>query len=96
MSDGATGCARRGGAFTAATARAALAAMLGEGPELRIAGRRYRLTLESVFRLEEVDGRFVFFLRNAGALGRRLRALGSCAAREMEVVTRPPRRGRDN
>lgn len=57
--------------------RLALLAQLGASPELVIAGRRYRLELERVFRLEELDGPFIYYLRNAGALQRRLARLAA-------------------
>jgi hypothetical protein len=56
-------------------ARLVLRALLGAKPEVEVRGRRYRLELEKVFRLEEVGGGFVYYLRNAGALERRLEAL---------------------
>ena len=55
--------------------RLALRALLGGAPEVEIGGRRFRLSQEKVFRLEEVDGGFVYYLRNAGALQRRLAEL---------------------
>ena len=56
--------------------RIALLVLMDGAAELEIGGYRYRLSLEKVFRLEECSGRFVWFLRNAGALRRRLLALG--------------------
>ena len=52
-----------------------LRTLLGGAANLEIGGRRFRLSRESVFRLEEVDGSFVYFLRNAGAVERRLAEL---------------------
>ena len=56
-------------------ARLVLRALMGAKPEVEIAGRRYRLELEKVFRLEEVGGGFVYYFLNAGALERRLEEL---------------------
>ena len=52
-----------------------LRVLLGESPVLEIRGRRYRLEMDRVFRLEAVDGGFIFFMRTAGALQRRLTRL---------------------
>ena len=72
-----------------------LRVLLGEAPDLEIAGRGYRLSLERVFRLEEIDGGFVYFLRNAGALQRRVRKLefrttGQAGEAAGQVACRPP------
>ena len=56
-------------------ARLILRALLGEASVVEIRGRRYRLSVEKVFRLDEVTGSFTYFLRDAGALQRRLRRL---------------------
>ena len=72
-------------------ARAILRALLGGRPEIRIQGSRFRLSLETAFRLEEVDGEFVYYLRNAGAVGRRLDGLAGSA--EIGWVEAPPRWG---
>ena len=64
-------------------ARFVLRALLGEVPEVEIGGRRYRLGLQQVFRLEEIGGSFVYYLRTAGALHRRLTQLGAPATREI-------------
>lgn len=79
-----------------ATASAALAALSGAAAELRLGDRRYRLTVESVFRLEEIDGGFVFFLRNAGALQRRVGALAAAAEPGVRLRGAAFAAGRDN
>ncbi len=66
-----------------AVAGLVLRALLGEVPEVEIGGRRYRLGLQKVFRLEEIDGSFAYYLRNAGALHRRLIQLGAPATWEI-------------
>jgi len=49
--------------------------LLGSRLELTIGSRRFRLTQERAFRLEELDGEFVFLMGSCAALERRLRAL---------------------
>ena len=75
--------ARTHGGSNGAVAHLVLRALLGKVPEVKIGGRRYRLGLQQVFRLEEIGGSFVYYLRNAGALHRRLTQLGAPATREI-------------
>jgi hypothetical protein len=56
-------------------ARWVLDVLLGARLELTIGSRRFRLTQERAFRLEDVDGGFIFFMGSCAALERRLQAL---------------------
>ena len=64
-----------------------LRVLLGGVAELSVDGRRYRLTLEKAFRLEEVDGNFVFFMGSAGTVERRLRALAGGSLARVELTS---------
>lgn len=65
--------------------------LLGGRLELAIGTRRFRLTLERAFRLEEVDGGFVFFMGSAAALERRLTALAGGKLRRIRASAFPAR-----
>jgi hypothetical protein len=72
MEQGGGGAGGPGAIGTGLGRRLALRAIVGGTPEIEIGGRRFRLSQEKVFRLEEVDGGFVYYLRSAGAVERRL------------------------
>ncbi len=63
-----------------------LRVLLGGVAELSVDGRRYRLTQEKAFRLEELDGNFVFFMGSAGTVERRLRALAGGSLGSVELT----------
>ena len=77
-------------------ARAVLAARLGETVLLVLADRRYQLTVEMFFRLEESDGDFVYFFRRAAALERRMRQLAPGNAPRILSPADASGRGQDN
>jgi hypothetical protein len=77
-------------------ARAVLAARLGETVLLLLEGRRYQLTVEMFFRLEEIDGDFVYFFRRADALERRMLQLASGTTPRIVAPTNGSGRGQDN
>ena len=80
-----------GGGGASRVARWILHVLLGERLELAIGSRRFRLTQERAFRLEEVDGGFVFFMGSSAALERRLTVLAGGrlrAIRASESMTR--------
>ena len=77
-------------------ARAVLAARLGEAVLLVLADRRYQLTVEMFFRLEEIDGDFVYFFRRADALERRMRQLALGSAPRVVAPPNGTGRGQDN
>lgn len=54
-----------------------LRALVGDSPEFPLGGRRYRLSQEKAFCLEELDGHFVYYIRNAGTLTRRLEQIAA-------------------
>lgn len=76
--------------------RLVLDVLMGGTAEIRIGGIRFRLSQERVFRLEEIHGGFVYYLRNTGALAQRLAELerrsggtvGECATRRVGPVPR--------
>jgi hypothetical protein len=76
--------------------RLVLDVLMGGTAEIRIGDLRFRLSQERVFRLEEIHGGFVYYLRNTGALARRLAELerrsgdiaGECAVRKVTPVSR--------
>ena len=73
-----------------------LAARLGETVLLVLDRRRYQLTVEMFFRLEERDGEFVYFFRRADALERRMLELASGTAPRIVAPAIGTGRGQDN
>ena len=84
------------GEMAADAARAVLAARLGERVLLMLDGRRYRLTVEMFFRLEEIDGDFVYFFRRADALEHRMLQLAAGTEPRIVAPTNGASRGQDN
>jgi len=77
-------------------ARAVLAARLGETVLLGLEDRRYQLTVEMFFRLEELEGAFVYFFRRADALEGRMRQLASGSPPRILAPATGTGLGRDN
>ena len=82
--------------MAADAARAVLAARLGETVHLMLESRRYQLTIEMFFRLEEIDGDFVYFFRRADALEQRMLQLAAGAAPRIVAPPNGAGRGQDN
>ena len=83
-----TASADAGGGGASRVARWILHVLLGERLEFAIGSRRFRLTQERAFRLEEVDGGFVFLMGSSAALERRLTVLAGGRLGAIRAMTR--------